>query len=215
MTYGEFVTTSPEGKLTVRRLKFCVVPTHDRPVDFADCLAAIGPQVDHVVVVSHDASYAQVEWATKGISVVPYREYPPNISRMWNLGLDRVQWLSADEPYDVAILNDDAIVPPGWFTKITEGMRARGAVMGSAPRPGCPGMVSGFAFILDGGADLRADEQFHWWFGEDDLQRQAGGAALIHGVEVEHRHPSSTTVGVLAEIAGADQARYAAKWGSQ
>jgi hypothetical protein len=198
----------------MRRLRFAVVPTRDRPNDFADCVAALQPQVDRVVVVSHGAPYADpFSLDIPRCSIVAYAEDPPNISRMWNLGLDQVHWLSADEPYDVAVLNDDVVIPEGWFDKVTQRMRTKHASMGSPPRPGRPELVSGFAFILDGSMGLRADEQFQWWGGEDDLQRRAGTVALVPGAEVEHRRPNSTTVGVLAQIAGDDRDRFIQKWG--
>jgi hypothetical protein len=145
-----------------------------------------------------------------------YAEDPPNISRMWNLGLEMAKDYSrrAGLPYDVAILNDDAVVPSDWFARVTAEMRKTGAAAGCVRRVDDPRM-SGFAFVLNGDLDLRADEQFQWWYGDDDLQRQAeaaGGVAFAAGEGVEHRCPNSTTVGVLREVADQDRARYYEKW---
>lgn len=143
-----------------------------------------------------------------------YCEDPPNISRMWNLGLDSVHEHAKGEPYDVAVLNDDAIVPPDWFDRVVSAMRHKNAAAGAVRRSFDPRMA-GYAFVLDGTKGLRADERFQWWYGDDDLQRQAeqaGGVAFARGQDVEHRHPNSTTVGVLAKIAEADALRYKEKW---
>lgn len=201
---------------TPARLRLAVIVTHDRPDDFRDCLAAIRPQVDHVIVVSHRANYTSRY--VKGVTITYYADEIPNISKAWNLGLyaaqDHARHAAAPAPYDVAVLNDDAIVPPDWFRWVTEAMRDQSAAAGSAARAWDPRMC-GYAFILDGQAGLFADEQFEWWYGDDDLERRAhlaGGVAQVPGVEVEHRHPNSTTVGVLADKAAQDRERFHRKW---
>jgi GT2 family glycosyltransferase len=165
-----------------------------------------------VFVVQHLAGYA-----LRGPkrSLINYTEVPPNISRAWNMGLKWADTWAIGEPYDVAVLNDDAIVPDDWFKTITDGMRATGAAGGAAARADDHRMA-GFAFILDGDAHLFADEQFEWWYGDDDLERRArlaGGVFQAPGLHVEHRHPNSTTVGILAEKAEADGVRFRTKWG--
>lgn len=212
------------------RLRYAVITTRDRPGEFARCLTAIGEQVDGLVCVAHmEPSYIEA-WDS---GVIFYDEDPPNISRMWNLGLEAVAKLADGQPYDVAVLNDDAIVPPDWFERITEGMHLYGAVAGSADQHGrVPAglrllnnkpaaddlliRMSGFAFILDGTAGLSLDEQFQWWAGDRDLEmvaRTRGGTVLVGGCPVEHLHPNSTTIGELARIAGEDMERFRVKWG--
>ena len=194
----------------MERFRFAVILTHDRPQDFLDCKAAIEPQVDHLTVVAHQCDYVTEH---RG-SLIPYNVWPPNISVAWNLGLRYVAQMAAGRPYDVAVLNDDAIVPANWFTSIIEKMRETGAAAGAATRPDDPRMA-GFAFILASEAGLYADEQFEWWYGDDDLARraeQAGGIVQVAGIQVEHRHPNSTTVGVLADKAAEDRHRYERKW---
>lgn len=188
------------------RLKYAVIPTHNRPQDYADAYAAIKPQVDWVITVAHLAPYAG-SWPT-----IWYEYRVPNISVMWNLGLDYAHGLANGRPYDVAVLNDDCIVPPDWFARVTRGMRRHNTAAGCVKRPGDHRMT-GYAFILNGDAGLRADPQFQWWYGDDDLERQAGSVTFVNGQDVEHRHPNSTTVGRLAEIAAEDGLRYKEKWG--
>lgn len=188
-------------------MRLAVIPTHDRPGDYEDCYAAIRPQVDMVITIAHFATYAKAP-------SISYTEVVPNISVMWNLGLDEAEWQAGKEPFDVAVLNDDAIVPPDWFDRVTSHMRILGAAAGCVHRPHDPRMA-GHAFILDGSKGLRADPQFQWWYGDDDLERRAGEIAFVRGPGVEHRHPNSTTVGELAWIAGQDKIRFQKKWGSR
>lgn len=217
------------AKVTERRGKYAIVVTHDRPVEYAACVAAIGGQVDRVVTVAHNCDYPT------GPDVVTYGETVPNISTMWNLGLDTIAYLAETagfgDRYDVAVLNDDVETPPGWFDRVTGMMHRTGAVAGSGDqfnRLRAPIVrtklgpvermerMSGFAFILDGTAHLTLDEQFQWWYGDDDLEwraRLAGGVVIVPRASVTHRYPNKSTVGVLAAIAGQDRERFHVKWG--
>jgi hypothetical protein len=216
--------------MTVRP-RYAVIPTHDRPDHFATCLRSVWDQVDHVLVISHRAAYVgQVR--ADSLTVLPYDQELPNISAMWNLGLLEAEVGSYAMPHDVAVLNDDAVVPPGWFDQVTAAMRETGAAAGCAsqdedldspflqttPDTDIGRRLSGYAFILDGADGLRADEQFRWWWGDTDLDwraRQQGGTVLVPGVPVEHPPNGSTpTTGVLAQIAGDDRQRFIDKWGS-
>lgn len=188
--------------------RFAVIPTHNRPHDYADCLAAIAPQVDEVIIVAHDAPYVR----TRDGVVLDYEAEVPNISRMWNMGLYAAESLAEGRPYHVAVINDDVIVPPDWFDRVVSAMGDKAA--GCVQREFDPRMT-GYAFILNGTIRLFADEQFQWWYGDDDLQRRAekaGGVAYAPGQDVEHRHPNSTTVGILADIAREDGYRFNRKW---
>lgn len=204
------------------RRRYVVIPTRSRPDDFRDCVTAIAPQVDAVIVIAHgcpeyvgrtltaDAPGVR-EW-----EAIEYQAVVPNISRMWNLGLDAAARRAGWDPFDVAVINDDVICPPDWFARVTAAMDA----MSPRAAAGCvrrrfDHRMTGYAFILDGRSELRADEQFRWWYGDDDLERRArqiSGVAFAEGRDVEHRHPNSTTTGVLAEIAEQDADRYLAKW---
>lgn len=194
-------------------MRFAIIVTHDREQDFEDCLLAIAPQVGAVITVSHDAPYVR-----KGPYTIQYSEFPPNISYMWNLGLDKAALLAKrEDEHFVAVLNDDAIVPPDWFDRVEASMRDMGAAAGCVHRS-FDERMAGYAFVLRGSAGLRCDEQFHWWYGDDDLQRQAeraGGVAFANGQDVEHRHPNGSMSGdpIFAMIAAEDSQRYKEKWG--
>lgn len=59
-----------------------------------------------------------------------------------------------------------------------------------------PHRMIGYAFVVDGQANLRADERFRWWYGDDDLEwqaRAAGGTVRVGGVTVEHLYSNAST----------------------
>lgn len=229
----------------MRRGRYAVIPTRNRPQDFRDCIRALAPQVDRIIVVHHittgvaavnagrhqpeaDAETYPYDWEPYGateVTILGYFTDPPNISAMWNHGIRRAKGLAAmaGEAYDVAILNDDVIVPEGWFHTVTRAMRAHTAVAGCMSGGTTEVVVracdtrlprmTGFAFIIRDGVE--ADERFRWWYGDNGIDwdaRQGGGVVHVPGT-VEHRHPDSTTVGELREIAGQDRERFIEKYG--
>jgi hypothetical protein len=162
------------------------------------------------------------------IVVVRDDEQPPNLSRLWNVGLDAAQ---ADEmkTWDVAVLNDDALPPAGWLTSVSEAMRSHSAqpaaacmapisesVLKTEPDRDLYRRLDGGAFMLRGELGLRADERMRWWWGDTDLDwqaRAAGGTLLISGPPVPNRLANSTTVGELALQGGRDGEVFKEKWG--
>jgi hypothetical protein len=200
-------------------MRAAVIPTTGR-ADLEDCMEAIAPQVDFIVLVAH--RFPVHAKPDEGLHVVDYFALPPNISEMWNLGLQKAEELGANR---VAVLNDDAIVYPSWFEKIEQAMAARQAAAGwsSGEHAGHlyytqaePTLIrmTGYAFVVQ--SSFRADEQFQWWYGDNDLEwraRQNGGVVHVGG-SIEHRHPNATTVGWLAAIAGQDAERFRVKWGT-
>ena len=216
-------------------LRYAVIPTHDRPREFRDCLEAIAPQVNGVIVIAHQTDYPhEYIGAVQGLEAYAVHRYSdpvPNISTMWNIGLRAASMLAGLDPYRVAVLNDDVIVPPHWFDLISGHMDHFACVAGSSDQfdrltyPAVnrvPGPVpletrmTGYAFILDGSANLYADESMGWWYSDDSLEweaRRAGGHVLVPGCKVQHLYPSVSTVGVLADQAGRDRETFIAKYG--
>lgn len=196
------------------RQSFAVIPTHDRPAEFATCVAAIRPQVDVVIAVCH----GDEAWDYAGNRDVERIPYAPtgraNISRMWNLGLDEAERL-ASCPFDIAVLNDDAIPAPDWFATLTGQMRADNAKGASERRQ--PGIekIAGWAFILNGDAHLRADEQFVHWFGDGDLQRQARPWLFVDDVTTPNTRVNTTSRdSATRKQIRCDLQRFNAKWSS-
>ena len=193
------------------RKRFAVIPTHDRPEEFARCVAAIRPQVDRVIAVCH----GNMAWEYALDHDVECLSYDPpgraNISHMWNLGLDYADTLTHG-PYDTAILNDDAIPGPDWFTTVVNRMHADGADGASEPRSPRSLSIAGWAFILNG-ARLRADERFVHWFGDDDLVMQAELWTIVEGITTPNTraHSTSRSPEARAQIA-LDRAAFEAKY---
>lgn len=191
-----------------------MIPTHDRRADFSSCIAAIAGQVDRIYVIAHDCDYPDLLDPACEYDVIGYEAAVPNISMMWNFGLDAAREDADGRPYFVAVLNDDAIVPNNWFEVVTNQMEYMGAAAGHmGGREGAPLRMSGYAFILRGSADIRADEELAWWYGDDMIEQEAlhrGGLARVDG-HIEHRHPNQSTVGPLREQAEQDRVTYMAK----
>jgi hypothetical protein len=78
--------------------------------------------------------------------------------------------------------------------------------------------MQGFAFILAGELGLRADEQFVWYCGDDDLGRRAaiaGGMVMVPGFHVNHLYPNGQVNDELAAAIPGDMQRYVDKWGGR
>ena len=227
--------------------RVAVVATYNRPAELARLLDAIAPQCSAVVVVDNASdppvSLPRRHWGPGGpgveyIGMVQHvirdEEQPPNLSRLWNVGLDFArQWAWADavepEPYDVAVLNDDAVPPPGWWDAVSGAMRRHGAdAASSCPFDSLPlggsqlwdryapisvtTRLAGWAMMLRGEwGGARFDERLRWWYADDLLSlraREAGGLVHVGGYPVENTGANSSTVGVLAEQAGRDRATF-------
>lgn len=211
------------------RARYAVVVTRDRPEAYAACVAALAPQVEDIITVCHGT--AAVAYSV-GVPV-QYDPETPNISAMWNLGLDLLAEAFPDQAYDVAIVNDDAVVPRYWFDHIIGPMSFTDAAAGcvdqhhrlAAPlvhRHPAPvdlhERLTGFAFILDGTKGLRANEDMRWWYSDDDLDWQArthGGTIIVPGEPVQHPPGGGTVLaGQLAVFADEDRAKFIDRWGS-
>jgi len=196
---------------------------------------AISPQVDSTILVY------TVPW--KDGEVRPHPHFgvalrdvgSPNISRWWNEGLDIctqvMDMTEGDTPgrYDVAILNDDVIVPPGWFDAVSDGMRmyecaaACSGAPNSSPvllqRPGPVPLhtrLQGFAFILAGEKGIRANEELRWYFSDDYIDwraRELGGMVMVPGHSVNHLYPNEQMTGELHQFSAEDAAKFKEIWG--
>lgn len=189
--------------------KFAVIPTRgNRPEVLKRSVTAIGSQYKGFVFIPHNSPegmpVVRVDKPTTYHGMAA--DEPVNLSKMWNSGID---WAAKQAKYygysewDVAIINDDAIVPEGWFDAVSDGMRRVGAAAGcSGPATAHhtePGPVplwtrlQGFAFVLAGERGLRANEDIHWYFTDDYLDwesRKLGGMVMVQGFPVEHLHPN-------------------------
>jgi len=226
--------------------RVAVVATHNRPAELARLLDAIRPQCDFQIVIDNASTPpAHLPYpgaigpntvaAPAGVALTFIRdeEQPPNLSRLWNVGLNQAAalmgWIGADT-YDVAVLNDDAVPPPGWWDEVSRLMRAHGAaaacsdpygaqvypVLKLKPDADIMARMSGWAFMLRGEVGLRLDEDYRWWWGDTQLDwdaRAAGGMLVVPGYRVENTLANTSTTGPLAEQAGLDRATFKRKNG--
>lgn len=218
--------------------RFAVIATRNRPKELRTCLDSIKDQVDDIIIINNNDAYsdgdhsvyAMKDRAYPDLTVLPMRTQPPNLSRMWNKGLGYARRCANRDTHDVAILNDDAIVPPGWFEAMGTAMREYGAAAASQPPfgserldvfdgtgvPGVHNRVTGWAFLLRAEKKPRFDERFQWWCGDDDISmwaRNNGGLIHVPGYPVENTHANQSTKGLLLEISAGDMQRFVDKWG--
>lgn len=191
-------------------MRFAVIPSNGRPC-LADSVDAIADQVDRVIVVST----GDTMWLNRDVARVLTTPQNPNISRWWNYGLAsaaRQAKVDRAPEWDVAVLNDDAIVPPGWMQGVLDAMNRGGAVAGcsgnhdvvlrSAEAVPLDMRMQGFAFVLNGERGVRANEDLHWYFTDDHIDwesRKAGGMAMVSGYPVEHLYPNGQLTPELHE----------------
>jgi glycosyltransferase involved in cell wall biosynthesis len=217
--------------------RYAVIPTYNRPEVCLRAIAAAVGEADHVYVIDNgddpdDPNKAAPVSHSREWYVMRAPMRPPNISKLWNIGLEWAGWHAKGagrEQWDVAVLNDDAIIPPGWFDAVASQMRFRGAAAGSSGLPtgryylhsgaGTTALshrMQGHAFVLRGEVGLRADETLQWWCGDNDLDmqaRKAGGTVIIGGYPVEHLYPDQSTTGELAAQTAIDMQTFVDKWG--
>lgn len=217
-------------------MKFAVIPTANRPEVLQQCLEALLPQVDVAYVIDNGlvrpvptegfgengAYIARVEMASEEF----------NLSKLWNIGLDLCSAQVPDgEPYEVAIVNDDGIIPPGWFEAVSKAMRESGSAAACSDpdnrlrqpmlhrEPGPVGLQTrmlGWAFMLAGEKGLRFDEDMKWYFGDDDMDwrsRQEGGMIMIPGYQVINLYPNAQMTPELHAQTGRDREAFEKKWG--
>lgn len=230
-----------------------VIATHNRPDDLADCVAAIAPQVHRVIVIDNasdppvacsrdDCDPCTCRPVSLDIDhVIEDPEQPPNLSRLWNVGIDRAHgyaMINGANRWDILIVNDDFIAGAGFVERLQNALRADHAVAASpyawatngparvdvyqetGTLRGLDTRMAGFAFMIRGESGLRLDERFRWWYGDDDLAQQAcgaGGRVVVHGLSWEHRKPDQQTHADsrLLVQAGTDRYAFVAKWGFQ
>lgn len=198
-----------------------IILTHNRHELLRECVLAIVPQVEHVVVIDNASDPPVSQTLSGNITLIAIPDQPPNLSRLWNIGIDAVN--ERDARY-VAFLCDDALVPAGWFAAVTTAMAQTGAAAGcSSPYlttkfgsrlkvshdRDIAGRMPGWAFVLDAQKGIRADERLHWWWCDtaiDWIARDRGGMVMISGYPVPNRRPDDflTNVPGLADRAGQD-----------
>lgn len=213
-------------------MTWAVIATKDRPVELFDLLSDLDPA--HTVIVDNGSTPAVP--AGLAAAVLRIDDDPPNLSALWNAGLDEVaRRVEPNTPYEVAILNDDLRIPAGTLPALAAALRLHHAAIAFPDVHGLlkAGQVhmlrtaaphnlfhrmTGYCFLLAGELGLRLDERFRWWAGDDDIEWRAatrGGVLRVGGLTVHHLHPNSSTNGnpVLSEQANLDLQTFEDKWG--
>lgn len=215
-------------------MRYAVITTAGVRECLRDCVNAIAPQVEKIFLI--DNSCGKLDKGLyhahrQTVVRIGANLKPPNLSYLWNLGLDSAARDAEDNEYPswrTAVLNDDAIVRAGWFAMVSEAMDREGAAAGcSGPRnvtyrTAAPVPVgermTGWAFILDGLKGLRVDEQFHWYFGDDDLAwraAEAGGMTMISSLQTQNLFPNGSFTPELHVRTAIDAQNFVDKWGQR
>lgn len=226
--------------------RFAVIPTNGRPC-LKECVESIVSQVDDVIVIGGGPNFSPIVAITDEHTFF-IRDEDLNISKWWNKGLEMAEtiaglsgrtripdnpnwgrWEGVDQ-WEVAILNDDTIVPDGWMTAVSSAMREENAAAACSGgttiphrvthrEPGPVGLITrmkGFAFIVAGEKGLRANEMLRWYFSDDHVDwmaRRLGGMVIIPGYGVEHLYPNAQVTPEMHQIIAEDAQQFQAYWG--
>jgi hypothetical protein len=183
------------------------IPTGTRRQYLADIIKESQISPEKIVIV-HTVESEPIE----GVNNIWDLE-PVNIQRWWNRGIDVARTFGADY---IAVLNDDLRLKNNPINKIAYEMNKLKAVLGY-PLP-YTGHIPGYCWVLDVKSNIRADETFRWWYGDDDIRIRAAlqGEIAYVPVEVEHIHPNhlTSTNEDLMKLTRADQTYFEEKWGT-
>ena len=111
---------------------FAVIPTKNRPELLADCVESLDGQVHTVIVVDNGSTppVPLIPGLVSDLWIIRHDEYPPNISRLWNLGIDQAAKVAAVKgwpKWNVLVVNDDVVAPPMLVEALSAAMRAEQA----------------------------------------------------------------------------------------
>jgi hypothetical protein len=179
------------------------IPTGTRRQYLADIIneSQISPEK---IVIVHTVESEPIE----GVNNV-WDLDPVNIHRWWNRGIDIARTFGADY---IAILNDDVKLKNNPINKIANKMRDTKSIVGYP----VPNIGIGYCWVLDIKSNIRADENFRWWYGDDDIRRKAElqGEIIYVPAEVEHLHPNHLTSANedLMKLTVADKEYFEKKW---
>lgn len=215
--------------------RYAIIPTHNRPQLLTALVASLGRQCNTIVVLDNASDPAvDLDVLTRAagsaeVLLLTDAEQPPHLSRFWNVMLNECGRLAAERGqscYDVAILNDDALIPAGWYDACAGPLREHSTAVVAHTEPTTPSLLTELhnqpgnrmcphAFVIRGEQGHRADESMRWWYFDTDLDlraRQEGGVLSVAGPRVVNAKANSTTVGFLAGQAQADHGTFAQKW---
>jgi hypothetical protein len=132
-----------------------------------------------------------------------------NIQRWWNKG---IKFAKDNGARYVAVLNDDLELSDDPLNKIAKAMSRTKSLIGT-PYP-FTGNIPGYCWVLDVESDIRPDENYRWWFGDNDLFLQAQGSVVTVLCKVRHIEPNWQTSDSkeLMKLTKADAEYFHDKW---
>lgn len=215
---------------------YVTIPVRDRHEWVANLVGQLTTQIANpldIFVFDNESNPPQPRWGR----VKPIPAPGAGVFEMWNWGLDMAEGQAqADghERWNVAVLNSDVSIPPGWLSLMADGLRScpftaiaysdiyevgYGRVMQIDNFTYAHQTFSGWAWMMAGEYGLRCDPRFSYWYGDADLEATARAngyhVVCVGGSEVEHLDAGGhvTRERHRLEQARADEARYAEKWG--
>ncbi len=221
---------------TVKGERWVVIPTKNNLNQLRDLIGQLREQgeADGIVVVDNGMSRTGRNWLSSQKDLTVLEMPGAGIHHMWNAGADLVP-----DGADVAFLNDDLAIGPGFLSGLQEALG--GSVVVSCPnydgrtqqmsttdicanRYDGTGGISGFAFMVHG-PFLRSysfPEDCMWWFGDNDLMLTVASQGLTGVVlvspTVEHLDGGGQSGDWQSEEmkaqTDADFDAFAAKWGA-
>lgn len=217
--------------------RFAVIPTHNRLDLLVEMIKNMHDEIDCAVIVDN-ASHPPVtlkdfpDECRAKVHIHYDEEQPPNLYRLWNVAFEIIKTNLKALKWNVAVFNDDCIIPRGWFDVMSYALRnsaGYSAVSGTMaegwlnhplvktqPDGDLRTRMTPWAFMMRGELNLRADESFRWWWGDTDFDwtlRTNGGIMILPGHVVQNSLANSTTHGELMEQAGRDRETFRLKHG--
>lgn len=196
-------------------------------------VALMGLPKENIVVVGNGEDPPTAE-EIPGATVLTDREPVYNMPRWWNKGLNHVSTRNQNKNYEVFIFGSDTMAENRVVVRLAEVLRERNLAATCPDRYGVipAGEVvfedrlerirdmryrmTGYAFVLRGELELRADPKFRSWYIDDDLEWQArerGGTGMVGGLRVGHPLNGSPLSPMLQRWAAEDREKFRAKWG--
>ena len=218
----------------VRTRRTVLVPSRDpqRVRGIVEQLVAQGDSWDEIIVAWNGTDLGTAAWLAGQPVTVVKADPADGIHAWWNLGLERGG--------DVALLNDDVVIGPGFLAALFAALAEPGVAIASGNydgRKGGPfvdvdqicagrydgtGGMAGFAFALSGDwlaeTGYRFPADMKWWFGDNDVLAsalQSGWRCVIatdaHLLHDEHGGTDWASPEYATQLA-ADRAAFMAKW---
>lgn len=215
-----------------------VIATHNKHENLYNLVKTLSLTTDKIVVIDNASTPTLTKFLRDkkdipGLHIVEDNEQPPNLSRLWNIGLNLVENMVKSDEWDVAVLNDDIVVDPSWLRSLSDTLRESKAAVAygdqfnrnlkepqlftEAKPISLFDRMCGYAHVARGELGVRFDESMRWWYSDDDYDwtcRELSGSLLVPGHAVVHHTPGeSTSASVeLSTQAGIDRETFYKKW---